>query len=218
MTAGAQSEGCQKCHGMGQIHFRQGIFVTAQTCPECSGQGYIIKNPCTECNGQSRIQKYDKKEVSIPSGIYDDAELRIPGAGDAGVYGGSAGDLRIQISVLKDKTFTRSGNDIACTVTLTYPQLVFGAEVEITNIDDSKEKLKVPKGTQVNSKITINGKGFTKIRGKGRGNLVVKIICDIPTSLNAETKETLQTYSKQIGTDVANDEGTLSGFFKRFLG
>lgn len=218
MAAGSSPETCSECRGTGQIHYRQGIFVYSQTCAACSGQGYLIKNPCTTCRGQSRVQKYDTLLVTIPKGIFNGAELRVAGKGDAGIFGGKTGDLIITISVAPHKTFKRVEDSLECTVALTYPQLVFGAQVEIENIDGTKETIKIPRGCPVGERITIKGKGFHKIRGKGRGDLVVTTMCHIPKTLSAEAEETLRNYSEQIGTSVEDSSGTISGFFKRFLG
>lgn len=218
-SSGKKPQTCPDCNGLGQQQFRHGIFAYAQTCTRCHGEGFIISDPCRTCNGQSRVQKYDTISVNIPSGVFDGAELRVPEKGDAGIYGGSSGDLIIRLHVMEDKKFSRSGDDIECTVSLTYPQLVFGAHVEIENIDGSKESIKVPKGSPVGKRITITGKGFPKLRGKGRGNLVVTTTCEIPTSLDKEAAATLKTYSEQIGTQTDNpQDGTIKGFFKKFLG
>ncbi len=210
---------CKECDGFGQVQFRQGPFVRLATCPSCHGQGFTIPNPCSTCGGQSRIQQYDTLKVTIPKGIFNGAELRIAGKGDAGVYGGPAGDLHVRIHVMPHKVFKRVDNDLTCTITLTYPQLVLGAHVDIENIDGSKETLQVPQGCRVGEKITLKGKGFPKLRGKGRGNLVVTTTCHIPTSLSKDAEKTLKQYSEEIGTQVKeSSSGTLAGFFKKFLG
>lgn len=209
---------CEQCQGNGQVHYRHGIFVYSETCSVCSGEGYIISNPCPTCKGQSRVQQYDTISVSIPKGIFDGADLRITGRGDAGSFGGEAGDLFVKIRVMPHKHFTREEDDLVCTIKLTYPQLVFGSQMEIENIDKTPETLKVPKGCAVGERIVITGKGFPKIRGRGRGNLIVITACDIPQSLSAEAEKALRAYSDAIGTSTEENHGTIRGFFKKFLG
>ena len=215
---GTSIQTCAKCNGSGQQQFRQGFFMYAQACSPCSGQGYTIPSPCKDCEGQSRKQIFDKFSVTIPQGIFDTAELRIASKGDAGVYGGSSGDLFLKILVLEDKKFKRVGDDLVCSVMLNYPQLVLGSQVEIENIDNTKHIIKIPKGCAIGERIILAGKGFQKLRSKTHGNLVIITKCHIPKKLSAEGKQALQNYSQYIGTDIENESSTITGFFKKFLG
>lgn len=215
---GTTAQICADCGGAGQKNFAQGFFVVAQTCNTCSGHGFTIPSPCKTCSGQSRVREYDTFSISIPSGIYDGAELRIKGKGDAGIFGGSTGDLLIKVHIAADKQFKRVEDNLVCSVALTYPQLVLGSQVEITSIDGTKETIKIPKGCPVGQEIVIPGKGFHKIRGNARGNLVVITTCHIPTKLTDQAKEALMTYSTIIGTQVTESTGSIASFFKKFLG
>lgn len=215
---GTSAKICSPCQGTGQQHVQQGFFAFAQTCSSCGGNGFTIASPCTICKGQSRIRKYDKFNVTIPAGIYNGAELRIPQKGDAGVYGGQAGSLYVKVTVMADKKFQRVDDDLVCTMMLTYPQLVLGCQIEIENIDGTKELVKIPKGCPVGEKIVLPGKGFVKLRNKTRGNLVVITQCHVPKKLSVEAKKLLTDFSEIVGTDTKNDEWSISGFFKKFLG
>jgi molecular chaperone DnaJ len=214
----SKPESCTQCSGSGQVFFKQGFFNFAQTCPRCGGEGLIIKDPCKKCKGQSRIQKYGTISITIPKGIFDQADLRIQGKGDAGIYGGTSGDLYIKVHVIADKQFHRVNDDLECTIMLTYPQLVFGAEVDITSIDESTETIKIPQGCKVGERIVIAGKGFHKIRGRTRGDLVVITNCNVPKKISPKAQELLKEYSAEIGTETSNRNGGISGFFKKFLG
>lgn len=218
LEKGTHYQVCDTCKGAGQQLFRQGFFTVSQPCGTCRGQGYIIPSPCKTCGGASRVQKYDKFTVNIPKGINNGRELRISGRGDAGVFGGPAGDLYITIHVQQDKKFHRVGNDLATTLMLTYPQLVLGAQMEIESIDGTKHAVKIPKGTAVGSKITVAGKGFKDANSTTTGNLVITTQCHIPTKLSSEAKDALSTYSELIGTDVTDGDNSIIGFFKKFLG
>ncbi len=158
--------------------------------------------------------------VSIPKGIFQDADVRVPGKGDAGVYGGPSGDLYLRIIIEPDKKFQREGDDLVSSVMLTYPQLVFGCQINIELIDGTQESIKIPKGCSVGEKIIIPGKGFAKLknRGVGSGNLVVITQCQIPKKLSDPAKDLLKNYSESIGTDTKNEDGFISSFFKKFLG
>ncbi len=217
---GTTTNTCTKCKGMGQVQFQQGFFMYAQTCSTCNGQGYTIPSPCSSCNGRSRSQKQQKLTITIPQGITPEAELRVPNKGDAGLYGGPTGDLYIRVSIQPDPNFKRVGDRLECRVLLTYPQLVFGCQIEITNIDQEKLSVKIPKGCQPGEQILIPGKGFKNLGSKVNGNLVVITQCHVPKKLSEDAKEALKVYSAEIGTDTtkSGDSGFISGLFKKFLG
>ena len=124
--AGSKISQCTQCQGTGNVYYKQGFFAFSQSCGKCQGEGFIIQSPCKTCKGQSRVQQYDTLSINIPKGIFDGADLRDVGKGDAGVYGGNSGDLYIRIRVMPDKKFKRVGDDLECSLTLTYPELVFG--------------------------------------------------------------------------------------------
>ncbi len=208
---------CTQCNGSGQVNFRQGFFMYTQPCNVCGGEGFTIPSPCPDCKGQCRKQLYEKFTLNIPKGVYDEIEIKATGRGDAGIFGGATGDMIFKIHVKADKQFKRDGDDLTCSVMLTYPQLVLGSQIEIENIDATKETLKIPKGCPVGEKIVIPGKGFFKVRGNTRGNLVVTTKCDIPTRLSSEAKKALTEYSELIGTKPGSD-GAITSFFKKFLG
>ncbi len=211
-------EMCPTCHGSGEQQFKQGFFTFSQTCGTCAGEGFIIPSPCKTCGGQSRVQKFEKITPTIPKGIFDGADLRISKQGDAGVFGGGSGDLYVKIHITPDKTFKRVDNNLECTVMLTYPQLVFGAQLDIESIDGTKETIKVPKGCAVGHRIVLSGKGFYNLATKKTGDWVIITQCHIPNKLSPEATETLKKYSEFIGTATNDNEGTLKGFFKKFLG
>ncbi|KKQ33334.1 MAG: Chaperone protein DnaJ [candidate division TM6 bacterium GW2011_GWF2_37_49] len=216
--AGTKSDICNTCQGTGSMHYRQGFFTYSQHCSDCSGQGFKIKNQCVKCHGQSRYQKYEKFSVNIPAGIYTGAELRVAGKGDSGSFGGPSGDLYLSIEVEIDTKFYRREDDLVSTLNLTYPQLVLGCQLELENVDGSREVIKIPRGCKVGEEIKFSGKGFARIQRGGRGDWVIITQCHIPTKLSEEAKKSLLEYSKQIGDSCQSSGGGISGFFKKFLG
>jgi molecular chaperone DnaJ len=208
---------CASCHGAGSTVHQQGFFNFSQPCSPCRGQGFKITSPCTECRGQMRTQKYETLSINIPTGIFQGAELRVTGKGDAGIFKGPAGDLFVPVDIKPDKVFQRREHDLVTTLALTYPQLVLGCQIEIENIDGTKETIKIPKGCPVGKEITIENKGFAKLRGSGRGRFVIITDCDIPTKLNDDAKAALMTLADKLGNKSQGSSG-IAGFFKKFLG
>jgi len=208
---------CTHCRGTGKITMQQGFFAVSQPCNACRGQGFSIEKPCKTCRGQSRVQQYDSITVTIPAGIYNGADLRVSGRGDAGIFGGVAGDLYVKVAVEKNDTFSRRNDDLIGTLSLSYPQLVLGSQIEVDSVDGTKHSVKVPKGCRVGHEIIIPGKGFKKLHGYGHGNLVFITDCVIPQKISKTAKEKLLDFNQQIEEDGSHNGG-ITGFFKRFLG
>ncbi len=211
---GKTATACGTCHGSGSTTMQQGFFAFSQPCHACSGNGFTISDPCAACRGQSRVQKYETLTVTIPAGIYRGADLRITNKGDAGTFGGPAGNLYVKVSIIPDTNFQRRDNDLVCNLTLTYAQLVLGAQLEVESLDGSTHTVKVPKGCPVGHEIVIVGKGFPRLQGSGAGNLVYITQCAIPKKLSSEAKDALLAYDKA----VEHENSGIRGFFKKFLG
>src|SRR6202012_3008315 len=90
---------CQQGAGRGQVRFQQGFFSIARTCPICSGTGQVVIEPCHTCVGEGRVEKQHSIQVKIPAGVEDGTRIRYQGEGDAGRYGGNAGDLYVVLAV-----------------------------------------------------------------------------------------------------------------------
>ena len=93
---------------------QQGFFSVQQTCPDCRGTGKMIKDPCRDCHGEGRVQEYKTLNVKIPSGVDTGDRIRLGGEGEAGVNGGPAGDLYVQVSGLPITPFSSATENI-CT-------------------------------------------------------------------------------------------------------
>ena len=96
---GTQAELCKACSGSGEIRFQQGFFTLSKTCPECHGQGQIIKHKCPDCHGAGRKSETSRLSVKVPAGIDSGQRLKLRGEGEAGFAGGPAGDLYVVIEV-----------------------------------------------------------------------------------------------------------------------
>ncbi len=81
----------------------------------------------------------------------------------------------------------------------------------------SKKTIKVPKGCTVGERISVAGKGFLNLRSKVSGNWIIIAKCHIPKKLSKKAEQLLKDYSEEIGTNTHSD-GSIAGFFKKFLG
>jgi molecular chaperone DnaJ len=192
---------CPECGGSGYVRFQQGFFSVSRTCSRCGGSGTYIVTPCRACNGEGRIRKYRTVSVKIPPGVDNGSRLRISGEGELGSHGGPPGDLYIIITVKPHKFFKRQGLDLYCEVPITFPQAVFGAEIEVPTLYGT-ERLKIPAGTPSGKEFVLKGRGVPRLGGHSKGNQIVRIYIDVPKKLTPRQKELLQEFARLSGDEV----------------
>ena len=193
---------CPTCHGTGQVTQLQntilGQMQTTRTCSACHGTGEIIKEPCENCRGKGTVRKQPKIKVKIPAGIDDNQTVVLRGEGEPGKKGGAKGDLYITVKVKNHSVFTRKGNNVLCEIPITITQATLGAELEIPMVDGSKEKYKIPEGTQTGSKFNIRNKGFKSINSNSTGDFIFTVTVQTPKRLTKEQRELLVQLAKTM--------------------
>lgn len=182
---------CSTCGGVGQVRMQQGFFSVQQTCPDCHGTGKMIKDPCRECHGEGRVQEYKTLSVKIPAGVDTGDRIRLAGEGEAGVNGGPAGDLYVQVSVVDHPIFQRDGKHLYCEVPITFVDAALGGELEVPTLD-GRVKLKIPKETQTGKLFRLRDKGVTPVRGGSRGDLMCRVVVETPVHLTERQKELMK--------------------------
>ncbi|MBU1086028.1 MAG: molecular chaperone DnaJ [Candidatus Omnitrophica bacterium] len=196
---------CPACKGSGQIGQSAGFFTIARTCDSCHGQGQIITTPCKKCQGRGKVSIDRKINVKIPAGVDNGSHLRVRSEGEAGDKNGPNGDLYILIRLKKHETFERNNADIYCTVPISFVGAVLGTEIEVPTLYESKIKMKIPAGTPSEKIFRVSGKGFSDLRGHGKGDQFVKVRVQVPTNLNPSQKKSLLEYAKLTGEDISNE-------------
>ena len=213
---GTKLETCPQCNGAGQVRVSQrtpfGNFVSVRPCDYCDGEGKIAMTPCRDCRGSGRVKKTRKIDVKIPAGIESGSRLRLTGEGEAGDAGAPPGDLYVVVHVEPHRFFQRDGANLYYKKGVTYPQLALGAEVTIPTIDGDETNLRIPAGTQSGTEFRLRAKGIPRLRGGGRGDLVVEVIVRIPSQLSEREEELLNELA-EIGGEPVDQEG--KGFFQR---
>ncbi|HSM26640.1 MAG TPA: molecular chaperone DnaJ [Thioalkalivibrio sp.] len=199
---GTNPETCPTCKGVGQVRIQQGFFSVQQTCPRCQGSGKIIPNPCGNCGGSGRVQQQNTLDVKIPAGVDSGDRIRLTGQGEAGINGGPAGDLYVQVRVKPHKLFQRDGNHLLCEVPISFATAALGGELEVPCLK-GRVVLKVPAETQSGKQFRMRGKGVTSVHGGGVGDLLCRVVVETPVNLTAKQRELLQEFdasTQQGGT------------------
>lgn len=200
---GSTPRQCVTCGGRGEVRQVRQTFIVQMvetvTCPTCQGRGQIIEKLCHTCSGRGLERKRVNKKVSIPAGVDNNMQIRLPGEGGPGTNGGPNGNLFLVVEVKPHEYFKRRGEDILLDLNINIAQAVLGAEIDVPTVDGS-EKLNIPTGTQPGKIFNMRGKGVPRVRQSGRGDQHVIINVDIPKKLSAEQRELFEKLAQTLGT------------------
>jgi molecular chaperone DnaJ len=184
---------CPVCQGRGVEAQSQGIFSITQPCSRCGGSGTVIEEPCPTCGGSGAQRSVKRLRVNIPPGVRDGSRIRLAGKGEpaprtAGADGSQPGDLYVITRVSDSPVFKRNGDNLEVEVPLTIPEAIRGAVIEVPTLHGSK-RLRVPRGTKHGTVQRLRGEGAPRLGGKGRGDLHIRFVIDVPASLSPEQSD-----------------------------
>jgi molecular chaperone DnaJ len=197
---GSRTINCPVCGGRGQVISSRGFFQVSQTCPRCRGVGQIVEKPCRQCDGEGRIERSSRIKLKIPAGITDGSRLRSSRNGEAGIRGGPQGDLYVVVHIQEHPIFHREEDNLYCEVPIPFSVATLGGEVPVPTLE-GKATLKVPAGTQSSQVFKLRDKGIVHVNGRERGDLLVRVLVEVPTRLNAEQRAKLQEFSELCGEE-----------------
>ncbi len=199
---GSQVKTCTMCNGTGQIRQIQttilGQVQTTRTCTNCHGEGKVISEPCEKCKGKGTIRKQAKISVKIPAGIDDNQTVVLRGEGAPGTKGGPKGDLYITVHLKRHSIYTRKDDNVYCDIPITFTQATLGADIEVPMVDGTKEKFRIPEGTQTGTKFRVRGKGFKNVNRNYVGDYIFTVIVQTPKRLTKEQRDLLIELAKTM--------------------
>ncbi|MGB0678080.1 MAG: DnaJ C-terminal domain-containing protein [Polyangiales bacterium] len=134
-------------------------------------------------------------QVRVPAGVMDGAVRTVRGAGEGGP--GGPGDLHVYIRVDEHPLLRREGADIYCTLPISFPQAVLGAQVEVPTLEGTVQ-MRIPPGTPSHKKFRLRGKGIPVFGGYGRGDHYVTVQVEVPTAVNSSQKALIEALHEEL--------------------
>ncbi len=210
-------QSCGTCGGSGQVRRVQNTFLgqmqTVTTCPTCSGEGSTITNKCSVCKGDGRVYGEETVSVDIPAGVQEGMQLSISGKGNTGERGGSNGDLIVLIEEESHPNLHRDGLNVAFDLHISFPDAVFGTQVEVPTID-GRAKIKIPPGTQSGKIFRLKGKGFPNINSYEKGDQLIQVNIWTPQNLSADEKIMMEKMQESPNFEPKPEKNEKSFFDK----
>ena len=194
---------CTQCAGAGAVRATRrtmlGAMTTVATCEMCNGSGQVIEHVCEECRGRGVIDDAPTLVIDIPAGIGNGSRLRLVGKGGSAGAAGPAGDLYVTVGVVLDERFRREGDDLIHTLHLGLAEAALGKTVTVPLLGGESTDVDVPAGTQPGTVFQLQRKGMPRLQRRGRGDLLVEVVIDVPTDLTSEQADSLRHYGDLRG-------------------
>ena len=203
---------CQTCGGMGKVRAQQGFFVVERGCPTCRGAGEVISDPCSNCHGEGRALSQRKLAVKIPAGVDEGTRIRVASEGEAGVRGAASGDLYLFVHMKRHPIYGREGTTLIADCPVTFTTAALGGAISLPGIDGKPVEMKIPAGIQSGEQLRHRGAGMSVLNGRGRGDLVARILVETPSKMSAKQKKLLEEFRE---TETGEECPASKSFFTR---
>ena len=212
---------CDICKGRGETQQVArsilGQVMTSRPCASCQGFGSVISDPCGECAGDGRVRARKSIPIKIPAGVETGNRIQLSGQGEVGPGGGAAGDLYVEIIEVPHDFIIREESNLHISISIPVTSAAVGTKVVIDTLD-GKQEVEIKEGTQSGSTVVLRGLGVTRLRGSGRGDLIVHIQVLTPTKLNKEQSDLFKKIAsiRNEGLDkVKINTNEEQGFFNK---
>ena len=206
---------CVECAGQGVVQRVRnsilGQMVTTTPCPRCNGMGSRIDTPCADCRGDGRRNETTTLTVQVPAGVEDGSTMRLSDRGPAGLRGGANGRLFVHLRVQDDSRFVRHGDDLHHEAHIAFTQAVLGATIDVPTLREPVA-IEVSAGSANGTVHRLRHQGIEHLHGRGRGDLYVHLVVDVPEELDETSEELLRQLAEHRHEPVLEGSG---GLFRR---
>ncbi len=178
---------CPGCdgHGMKTMVRQMGPMIQRfQTaCPECNGEGEIIKDKdrCKNCNGKKTVVDRKVLLVHVDRGVSSGTRVEFRGEGDQ-APGVQAGDVVFEIEQKPHPRFTRRDDDLLYNCEIELVTALAGGTIYIEHLDDRWLSVDILPGEAIAPMAikVVRGQGMPTYRHHDFGNLYIKFNVRFP--------------------------------------
>ena len=200
LSDGVTFNTCKTCGGNGQVtqitNTVLGRMQQTSICPQCSGSGKIISNRPAGAAPDGMVKKEKTISIKVPAGVESGNYMTIEGQGNENIQG-VPGDLLVVFEEKSHQYFVRDGENIYIEVRINYPEAVLGTKVDIPTLDGIST-LKIPAGIQSGKLLRMRSKGFPLLRRSNKGDQIVRVVVDTPTSISGKSKDLIKKLKDEL--------------------
>lgn len=140
-----------------------------------------------------------KLSITVPAGVKAGQRLKLRGEGDSSVGSSKPGDLYVIINLQDHILFKRKENDVLMELPISFVDALLGSSADVPTLT-GKASLNIPAGTHPGQIFRLKGKGFPDIGGYAAGDMLVKVVVDVPNSVNEEERAHLEQLRKSAAS------------------
>ena len=104
------------------------------------------------------------------------------------------------IHIKEHEVFEREGEHLFCEVPVSFTTAALGGELRVPTLE-GEAQLKIPAGTQSATAFKLRGKGMPVLNSSSRGDLIVRVLVEVPSKLNSEQRTKLEEFAALMGED-----------------
>ncbi len=136
-----------------------------------------------------------KLSITVPAGVKPGQRLKLRGEGDSPSANSKPGDLYVIVGFQDHILFKRKDNDVLMELPVSFVDALLGTSMEVPTLT-GKASLNIPGGTHPGQIFRLKGKGFPDIGGYAPGDMLVKVVVDIPNTVSEEERAALEKLRK----------------------
>lgn len=129
--------------------------------------------------------------VNLPWPLENGQQVRLKGQGEAPPYGGSKGDVLVNVRIQPHKHFRKDGENLRVDVPLALYEAVLGGKVRVPTLSGAVE-LNIPAGVDTSKAMRLKGKGLF-----GEGDLYVNLRIKLPEESDPDLESLMRFWRDQ---------------------
>ena len=161
-----------------------------------------LKSPQLGDDGRVAVRPRTLK-VTIPKGVTEGQQIRLAGQGSAGVNGGRAGDLYLEIGFRPHRLFQVDGRDITLKLPIAPWEAALGATIQTPTLAGPVD-LRVPAGAKTDQRLRLKGRGLP---GPTPGDQYVVFKIQTPPAESEEARTLYERMRQDLKFDPRADFG-----------
>ena len=198
IPAGARQHRCTHCHGTGRNPLTAGI---RKQCEHCRGSGRVYMDRCRRCSGNGKVESFRVIQVNVPAGIETGTRLHLKGLGTRGAAGGKDGDFLVVVQVAKHPLLQLEEGRLVCRVPVPVYRALAGGKIDVPTLDGIAT-IDVPPGACDGQEIRLQGQGPYMPAGKRRGDLIIRLVVEMPAKMTRAEKKLIQQLVDMAATSA----------------